>query len=157
VLLIGIIAVAFVIGIELRQRQSVITTPDAAAPQPTSANQPATAPSPAETLPAASPSPTPPTTGMLKVTTVPAGAAVDLDGISVGQTPLTMTDVRAGKHTVKLTKAGFRTEGREIEITAGETLSLEVALSSSSRPAPRRRAPPLPPPPPAPLPPPPRP
>jgi hypothetical protein len=158
-LLLVLIAAAFVVGISLRQRQTVTEEPTAVpspAAQSTAVEQPAAGPSPMETQPAASPTPPPPTTGTLKISTVPAGAAVDLDGASVGVTPLTLPDLKPGKHTLKVSKSGFKTDGRDVEVTAGETFALDITLSAAPRPAPRRRAPPLPPAPPAPLPPPPR-
>jgi hypothetical protein len=96
--------------------------------------------------------PAPPRAGIVSITTAPAGADVELDGTPVGLTALTLSDVRPGKHTVKVSRAGYRTVSREFEVTEGETLTLDIHLSAAQRaPAPPRRgpaAPPLPPPPP---------
>lgn len=94
--------------------------------------------------------------GTLKITTSPAGARVELDGVPVGATALTLPDVKPGKHTVKISRAGFRSVSRDLEIRAGETLILELTLSPSSLPSILgRKAPATPPLPPPPLPPPP--
>jgi hypothetical protein len=99
----------------------------------------------------------PPSLGALKITTRPPGAQVELDGIVVGVTPLALADLTAGRHTVKVSRVGYRSVSREVEVIRGETVVLDLALSAAS-PAgpPRRSAPPAPPLPPPPLPPPPR-
>lgn len=90
--------------------------------------------------------------GALKITTSPAGARVELDGVPVGATALTLPDVKPGKHTVKISRTGFRSVSRDLEIRAGETLILKLTLSPSSSPSatPPLPPPPLPPPPPSP-------
>jgi hypothetical protein len=51
------------------------------------------------------PAPTGP--GSLQVVSRPTGAQVFLDGRSVGRTPLVLSEVAAGSHTVRLELAGF--------------------------------------------------
>jgi hypothetical protein len=46
--------------------------------------------------------------GTLQIESLPAGAQVILDGRSVGTTPLTLSDVAAGSHSVQIALAGHR-------------------------------------------------
>jgi hypothetical protein len=88
--------------------------------------------------------------GALKIATRPPGAQVELDGVMVGVTPLTLTDVAPGRHTLRVSRSGYRSASREFELIRGETLTFDLALSTPAPPGtPRRRAPgaPLPPPP----------
>jgi hypothetical protein len=67
--------------------------------------------------------------GNLAVTTQPAGAHVLLDGKPVGDSPLTLTDLTAGRHTLTLvTPAG--SVRKTVRIEAGKTASLEVPIYS---------------------------
>jgi hypothetical protein len=114
-------------------------------------SQPAAEASPP--TPAAVQSPTAaPATGTVAITTVPARVRVEMDGTPLGVSPLTVKDVKPGGHTMRLTRAGYRTVNRDFEVTAGETFTLEVTLSAVQAAPGRRRpaAPPLPPPPPPP-------
>ena len=85
------------------------------------------------------PSAAPPTTpvkaveaskvGTLALTTQPAGARVLLDGKPVGESPLTLTDVAPGKHSLTLvTSAG--SVKKVLRIEAGKTTTLEVPIYS---------------------------
>ncbi|MDR7485355.1 MAG: PEGA domain-containing protein [Armatimonadota bacterium] len=97
-----------------------------------------------------SPTPTPkPAVGILQIGTAPAGARVELDGTPVGITPLTLADVKPGRHAVTVSRAGFRSVSREVEIAGGERVILDLTLTPAPPPVPRRvRATPPPPPPP---------
>jgi hypothetical protein len=55
----------------------------------------------------------------LSVTTKPSGASVYLDGTLVGVTPLTLKDVAAGTHRVKVSRKGYLDRESEIEVRAG--------------------------------------
>ena len=46
--------------------------------------------------------------GSLQILSRPSGAAVTLDGRVIGRTPLLISDVRTGRHDVRLELAGFR-------------------------------------------------
>ncbi len=125
-------------------------------PQPTNLAQPAGAPSQPSASPSEVSKPLAPSAGILKITTSPSGAQVELDGTTVGVTEVTLIDVKPGKHTLKVSKAGFKPISRDLEVAAGDTVVLDIPLSAAPPPAPRRRgpaAPPLPPPPPPPPPP----
>ena len=67
--------------------------------------------------------------GTLALTTQPAGARVLLDGKAVGESPLTLTDVAPGKHSLTLvTTAG--SVKKVIRIEAGKTTTLEIPIYS---------------------------
>ena len=141
---------------EMSSQPAVSPTQRAAA----SSQQPAAAPSSLPASPAGAPTQTLPVAapirGTITITTTPVGAKVELDWVQVGVTsqPLTLADVAPGKHTVKVSKPGFQSQIRDVQVTPGEAITLELTLSgSASPPAPRRR--PAVPPPPPPLPPPP--
>jgi len=69
-----------------------------------------------------------PTTGTLQITSSPSGATVIIDGNTVGTTPGSAT-LSAGIHTVQLTRAGYVPETRTVQITAGQSSSLNVILT----------------------------
>jgi hypothetical protein len=67
--------------------------------------------------------------GTLVVDSRPAGAKVFLDGRPVGNTPLSMREVRAGEHAVRLEHDGYRRWSGSVRVVAAEhnrvTASLE--------------------------------
>jgi len=69
-----------------------------------------------------------PSTGSIAVTTNPAGAGVSVDGTKKGKTPVTVTDLSAGQHTVSITKDGYAGYTTKVTITGGETLPLSINL-----------------------------
>ena len=125
-------------------------------PRPAATNlaRPAVAASQPEANPTEAPKPAAPASGgILKITTSPGGAQVELDGTTVGVSDVTLMDVKPGKHTLKVSKTGFRAISRDLDVAAGDTIVLDISLSAAPTPVPRRRgpaAPPLPPPPPPP-------
>ena len=58
--------------------------------------------------------------GWLSVTCRPSGASVELDGLTVGATPVVKSGVPAGLHALRVHKDGFRTLRIAVEVTAGE-------------------------------------
>jgi len=73
-----------------------------------------------------------PSTGSIAVTTNPAGAAVSVDGTKKGTTPVTITDLSAGQHTVSITKDGYAGYTTKVTITGGEILPLSVPLPATT-------------------------
>ncbi len=72
-----------------------------------------------------------PVTGSVSVSSVPAGASVWLDGKSTGyKTPVTLTGIPAGSHTVRCSMTGYIDESEEVTVTSGQTTSLMVTLKS---------------------------
>jgi serine/threonine-protein kinase len=74
--------------------------------------------------------PPPATTGEAKITSTPAGAKVTIGGASQEKwvTPFLATKLQPGKYDVTIAKAGYVSQTKEIEVTAGKTTPLNVAL-----------------------------
>ena len=69
-----------------------------------------------------------PITGSLALMSTPLGVNVAIDGKPVGSTPDNFSGLLIGSHEVKLSKDGYRTETKTIEIKENETTECEVAL-----------------------------
>ncbi len=67
-------------------------------------------------------------TGLIGITSTPAGATVLLDNVNKGMTPVTLGNVVAGKHTVILQKTGYTDYNTEITVQAGKTSSISAVL-----------------------------
>lgn len=68
-------------------------------------------------------------TGALVVTSDPPGAAVTLDGTAAGTTPLNLTSVSEGDHTVTVSLAGYADQSATITVPAGGTSKNAYTLS----------------------------
>lgn len=68
--------------------------------------------------------------GGLYVTSLPAGADVWIDGSYIGRTPVLVDGLRSGKHAVTITKAGWKVEERDEDVTTGVTTPAYVQLAS---------------------------
>jgi predicted Ser/Thr protein kinase len=108
------------------------TTPASAKPKPNA--KPATTAGKPGTVPATTsggqpaPQPAPATTGELQITSTPAGAEVHVDGSIQGSTPFNVKNLTPGQHTVVVSKSGFQTATRAIDVAAGKPTPLVVAL-----------------------------
>lgn len=69
--------------------------------------------------------------GEIIIDSSPQGATIQLDGQGAlsFQTPYTATSLSVGPHTVGLSKPGYATESRTIEIAAGQKSRLVIALT----------------------------
>ena len=67
--------------------------------------------------------------GVIEVTSEPAGAEVTVNGHPRGRTPTKVEGVPKGRATVSLKKNGFAEESRELAIVAGESQTLFVKLT----------------------------
>lgn len=67
--------------------------------------------------------------GVIEVTSEPAGAEVTVNGNPRGRTPVKVDGVPKGRATVSLKKNGFAEESRELAIVAGESQTLFVKLT----------------------------
>ncbi len=69
----------------------------------------------------------------LSVVTNPDGASVVLDDVTKGITPLTISDMTAGDHTLTVTSPGFLTRTMKVKLTTGYKLiaSMKLALSAA--------------------------
>jgi len=63
----------------------------------------------------------------LSIETDPSNATIYVDNSYVGRSPITI-DLDAGRHTVKIEKAGYLTETRDVNLSAGTTSSLKVVM-----------------------------
>jgi hypothetical protein len=75
------------------------------------------------------PTTTKPTAGQLQVRTEPPGARVTVDGVSRGQTPLTINGLEPGEHTVVLTN-DLASVTHAVVVEAGATASLVVPMAA---------------------------
>lgn len=82
------------------------------------AGQEATLSMPLERLPAG-----------LTVTTLPIGARVYVDGVFRGESDLTLKDLPAGTHTIRVERYGYAQAERTVTVGAGESRAEEFRLS----------------------------
>jgi len=76
-----------------------------------------------------------PESGSLGVNSTPAGANVQFDGTDAGLSPVFVTNISAGNHTVTLVKEGYVSTTRQVSIPAGRAVTLEVSLDTVPAPA----------------------
>jgi hypothetical protein len=76
----------------------------------------------------------------LTVTSVPAGAAVYVDGRRMGETPLRLDALRPGAHRVRVNRQGYLENGRRVEVVEGRTSDLKINLTPLPESAVRRQA-----------------
>jgi len=73
--------------------------------------------------------------GRLVVRTRPAGARVEIDGKSRGDSPVTMTDLPYGAHTVRVARNGYVPEQRRVTLSARRSAqSIDVPLKRAAAP-----------------------
>jgi len=65
--------------------------------------------------------------GSVTVNSVPAGAEITVDGAFVGNAPATLK-LPVGKHTVKVTIAGYKDWTRDLSILAGSEVTVNATL-----------------------------
>ena len=70
-----------------------------------------------------------PADGKLTVKTTPAGANVLVDGTYISQTPLTANLAPSKDHLVQISKAGYKTTTRKVQVASGATRQLAVKLT----------------------------
>jgi len=73
--------------------------------------------------------------GSLSVDSVPAGAAVSVDGQYSGVTPLVIRDLPAGKHTVSIATGGYQEYVSAVEVTGGATATVSASLVPATSPS----------------------
>jgi hypothetical protein len=71
-----------------------------------------------------------PTVGVLHVATMPPGAAVDVDGVPRGASPVDVAGLLAGEHLVSVV-AGGRTVGERVTVVPGRTTTLLVPMTGA--------------------------
>ncbi len=68
-------------------------------------------------------------TVQVEITATPGNATVEVDGVVVGSTPGAF-QLQPGVHTVRLTREGYATWERMVNITEGQTLAIPMELSA---------------------------
>ncbi|MFI5185043.1 MAG: TonB family protein, partial [Vicinamibacteria bacterium] len=81
-----------------------------------------------------------PTNAVLELRSLPAGAAVRVDGKPVGTTPIADLDTSPGKHDIEMLLTGFRPWILTVQVSAGDRIPLSAKLEASSRTAPTQLA-----------------
>ena len=74
------------------------------------------------------PAPTP-IVGSIMVDGNPINADVALDGKSVGQVPLKLNNILIGKHTITISKDGYKTNTQTVTVAEGKSTTVNVALT----------------------------
>jgi hypothetical protein len=88
------------------------------------------------------PTPTPtPAPGTISVSSSPSGANVYLDDAYKGITPLTITDVSPGTHTIEVKLEGYQDWSTSVQIAAGGTASVPASLTRTPTPTPTPKTP----------------
>ncbi|MDO8452034.1 MAG: PEGA domain-containing protein [bacterium] len=65
----------------------------------------------------------------LFISTTPDGAMVVLDGETKGTTPVLLSDIKLGDHSLTVTSAGFTTRTIRVKTTSGYKLSAQIQLA----------------------------
>jgi hypothetical protein len=68
--------------------------------------------------------------GSLYVNSLPSGADVWVDGSYIGRTPLLVDGLRSGKHSLTITKAGWKVQEIDEQVTAGIMTPATVQLEA---------------------------
>jgi len=105
------------------------------APAPAAKKKPAPSPVAAATTRKPPPATTKPAAfvGSLSVSSRPAGATVTLDGRVVGVTPLTLPEVAAGSHAVRLQLEGYRIWSVSAQVVTGQAKRVNASLERHDR------------------------
>ncbi len=72
--------------------------------------------------------------GALKITSVPEGASVSVDGEEKGATPLMLPKVATGRHSIRVRLADHRPFVTDVNVALRETTSVQAALQRSAQP-----------------------
>ena len=71
--------------------------------------------------------------GAIQANSTPSGARVAIDGSYKGTTPLLVTDVPAGPHTVRFSLDGYVEREQQVEVRAGQTATLSANLTPTNQ------------------------
>lgn len=84
-----------------------------------------------------SPTPTQ-ATGGLMIASSPSGADTYIDDLYRGITPVTVTDLTAGTHTIRISATGYVDYSATTTVTSGQTTPLAITLSAAPTPTPTK-------------------
>jgi hypothetical protein len=82
------------------------------------------------------PGPTPDTTGQINVGSSPSGANIFLDNAYKGITPMVLSNVPQGTHTLLLKTDGYQSWTSSVTVTAGSYTQVSGTLSPAAQPTP---------------------
>jgi hypothetical protein len=89
------------------------------------------------TLTPAGGSPTPaPVTGGMNIVSTPAGAEILVDNLFRGYSPVTLNGISAGQHQVLLKYTGYVDYSTTIQVHAGQTTPVAIAMQTAPTPTP---------------------
>ena len=69
-----------------------------------------------------------PATGSLRIATSPGGGRLMLDGADAGISPVTLTKIPAGNHTITAAKEGYAPAAQTVRVIAGQTVTADLVL-----------------------------
>lgn len=75
-----------------------------------------------------------PSTGGFTVSSTPSGASVYVDNVLRGITPLTMTDIPAGSHTLLIQQSGYQDYVSTVQVNSGATNTVVATLNHVATP-----------------------
>ncbi|MCU0630138.1 MAG: PEGA domain-containing protein [Methanoregulaceae archaeon] len=70
--------------------------------------------------------------GSLYVNTTPPGAEISIDGKQSGLSPILLSDLVPGNHTLDATKAGFNATRQEVQVIGGHMMVAQLSLGQST-------------------------
>ncbi|MEN6609684.1 MAG: PEGA domain-containing protein [Methanoregulaceae archaeon] len=68
----------------------------------------------------------------LQISTTPSGADVYIDNVFRGYSPLTLTDITAGQHTIMAQMTGYQDASITVAVTTGSTMPVSLTLASAT-------------------------
>lgn len=77
-----------------------------------------------------------PILGEANINSTPAMADVSIDGKSAGQTPILVSELLVGQHTIRITKKGYDDYSATLTVQEGQTADLAATLKRQTTPAP---------------------
>jgi hypothetical protein len=80
------------------------------------------------------PGPVADTTGQISVTATPPGADVFLDNVFKGVSPLTLSDIPQGSHTLTVKLNGYTDATQMVTVNGGQTTPVTLALAETAAP-----------------------
>ncbi len=66
--------------------------------------------------------------GLISLTSIPSGSAVTLNGIFAGNTPVELEVAKGQSHRIQLSRVGYKTTTRNVDVPDGAPVTVEVAL-----------------------------
>jgi hypothetical protein len=112
------------------QKPDTVTVPVQTAPPPVQTNNPTTPPARRERRREAQELNRPPAAaaGSVTIASEPQNAEVYIDGVDVGQTPVIEYSLSAGRHTIRVERAGYKTQTETVMVSANTPVRRRFTL-----------------------------